>query len=61
MDNHDRWADRIARPDVEDIEGGATDFDLLTLGRIGALQDKDTGLRDERQNSQRRHDGYRYH
>jgi hypothetical protein len=61
MDDQDRRTRAVARPDVEDVERGAGNLDLLALGGIGALQDKDPGLRDQRQNSQCRHDNYRTH
>ena len=61
MDDHDRRPGAIAPPDVEDVERGADHLDLLALGGIAALQEKDTGLRDQRQNSQCCHDNYRTH
>ena len=61
MDHHDRRAGGIARPDIEDVEACAGNLDHPALRRIGALQDKDTGLRDQRQNRQRRHDNDGYH
>ncbi len=61
MDHHDRRSDRIAPPDVENVERGAGDLDRPALGGMGALQDKDTGPRDQRQNDQRRHGNYRNH
>lgn len=44
------------RPDVENVEPAAGDLDHPALGGIEALQDKDTGLRDQRQDRQRRHE-----
>jgi hypothetical protein len=45
MDDHDRRTAAIVRPDVENVERGAGNLDLLALGGIAALQDSDTGLR----------------
>jgi hypothetical protein len=61
MDDHDRRTRAIAPPDVEDVERGAGNLDLLALGGKGALQEKNTGLRDQRQNSERCHDNDRTH
>ena len=58
MDHHDRRAAGIARPNIYDIELCTGDLDHLALRGIGALQGKDTGLRDQRQDRQRRHDSY---
>ena len=55
MDHHDRGAGGIARPEIDDVETCAGDVDGLALLRISALQDKHAGLRDQRQNDQRRH------
>ena len=56
MDHHDGRTGGIARPDVDDIECRAGDLDHLASRRIGALQGKNTGLRDQGQDCQRRHD-----
>jgi hypothetical protein len=56
MDHHDRRTGRIARPDIEDVQAGAGNLDHPALRGIGALQDEDTGPRDQRQDRQRRHD-----
>ncbi len=58
MDHHDWRTGGIARPDIDDVECCAGDLDHLALRGIGALQGKDTGLRDQRQDRERRHDNY---
>ena len=55
MDHHDRRAGGVARPEIDDVETRAGDVDGLALLRIDALQGKHAGLRDQRQNNQRRH------
>ncbi len=61
MDHHDGRTGGIAWPDIDDMERRAGDLDQLALRRIGALQEKHAGLRDQRQHHQRRHDNYCYH
>ena len=55
MDHHDRRAGGVARPEIDDVETRAGDVDGLALLRIDALQGQHAGLRDQRQNNQRRH------
>ncbi len=55
MDHHNRRAGGIPRPDVEHVEPAAGDLDHPALGGIKPLQDQHAGLRDQRQNHQRRH------
>ena len=55
MQHHDRQAG-IARTDVDDVKRRALDLDHPSLRRKGALHGEDSGLRDQRQQRQRRHD-----
>jgi hypothetical protein len=61
MDHHHGRANGVARPHIDHVECRAGNRDHLALRRIGALQGKDTGLRDQRQDRQRRQGNYRYH
>ena len=56
MDQHDSRTGRVARPDIDDVERRAGHLDHLALRGIDALQGQDTGLRDQRQDQQRRHE-----
>ena len=56
MDHHNGRTGGIARPDVDDVKCRAGDLDHPAPRRIGALQGKNTGLRDHGQDCQRRHD-----
>jgi hypothetical protein len=56
MNHQDGRTGGVARPDIEDVEFGVRDLDHPALHRVGALEGKDTGLRRQRQNSQRCHD-----
>ncbi len=55
MQHHDRQA-RIARADIDDVKRRAINLDHPALRRKGALHGDDSGLRDQRQQNQRRHD-----
>jgi len=57
MEHHDRRPGGVARPELDDMQRGAGDLDHAALRRKTALQEQDTGLRDQRQHGQRRHDG----
>jgi hypothetical protein len=48
----------VARSDIDDVEFCAGDLDCPALRGIFALQGQNTGLRDQRQHRQRRHDNY---
>ena len=61
MQHHDRRTGRIARADIDDVERRAGDLDHPALRGIGALHGKNTGLRDQRQDRQRRHDNHCHH
>ena len=61
MDHDDRRHGGIARTDIDDVQGRPGDIDRLPLRRMGALQDNDTGLGDQGENDQRRHDNDQYH
>ena len=61
MDHHNRRTGSIARADFDDVERCAGHLDHPALRGISALQDNDTGLRDQRQDQQRRHDNERDH
>ena len=61
MDHDDRRQGGIARADINDVQGCPGDIDHPSLRGMGALQDNDTGLRDQRENNQRRHDNHQYH
>jgi hypothetical protein len=61
MDHHHGRTGGVARPDIDDMEFRAGDLDHPALRRIGALQGDHTGLRDQRQGSQRRHDNHERH
>jgi hypothetical protein len=61
MDHHDRRTGRIAWTEFDKIQAGAVEHDAFALRRMGALNGDDTGLRDQRQNHKRRHDGYSCH
>ncbi len=61
VDHHDRGACGIARPDIDDVESAARHFDDLALRGIGARQQEDASLRDQRQDHQRGHDACQYH
>ena len=58
MQHHDRQAGRVARADIEDMEGPARHLDHPALGGMGPLREKNAGLRDQRQHRQRRHDDH---
>jgi hypothetical protein len=55
MDHHDRRAGGVAWPEIDDAETCAGNLDGFALRRIDALQGQYAGLRDQRQNNQRRH------
>ena len=38
MQHHDRRAGRVARTDIDDMEGAARDLDHPALGRMGPLR-----------------------
>ena len=61
VDHDDRRHGAIARTDIDHVQGCPDDIDHLSLRGIDALQDNDTGLSDQRENDQRRHDNDRYH
>jgi hypothetical protein len=61
MDHHDGGTDGIARADVHDVERCAGDLDHPALRGKSALQREHTGLRDQRESSQRRHHNDCYH
>ena len=54
VQHHDRQAG-IARADIDDMEHGTFDLDHPALRRKGALHGDNSGLRDQRQQHQRRH------
>ncbi len=56
MDHHNGRTGGIARPDVDDVERCAGDLDHPASCGIGVLQGKNTGLRDQGQDCQRRRD-----
>ena len=61
MEHHDRRTGRVARADIDDVEGSARHLDHPALGGMGPLAEKNAGLRDQRQHRQRRHDNHYYH
>ena len=60
MQHHDGGTGRIARADIDDMKGRAGNLDHPALGGMGPLRQPNPGLRDQRQDRQRRHDN-RYH
>ena len=60
MQHHDRQAG-IARPDIEDVKRSAGYLDHAALRRVGALHRENAGLRDQRQQRQRRHHDHDCH
>ena len=61
MDQHNGRTGSVARPEFDDVERCAGHLDHLALCGIGALQDNDAGLCDQRQDQQRRHETERDH
>ena len=61
VDHHHGRTGGIAWTDIDDVKRGPGNLDDPALQRIGALQDQDTGLRDQRQYNQRRHHNRRCH
>ncbi len=61
MEHHDRRTGRVARADIDDVEGPARHLDHPALGRMGPLAEKNAGLRDQHQHRQRRHENHHCH
>ncbi len=61
MQHHDRRTGRVAGADIDDVEGAACDPDHPALGGMRPLREPDSGLRDQRQYPQRRHDDHCHH
>src|SRR6266403_4741708 len=61
MDHYNRRTRGIARSNVDDVERCAGDLDQPASCGIGALQGKNTGLRDQGEDCQRRHDSDQNH
>lgn len=55
VQHHDRQAS-VARAEIDDVKHGAVDRDHPALRWKGALHGDDSGLRNQRQQNQRRHD-----
>ena len=61
MQHHDRRARRIARAEFDDMKAAAGNLDHDARRGMRPLHPQHAGLRDQRQNPQRRHHNHRHH